>query len=119
VRSWPAIAARIAASAALAACGPAPSPTQPPSTPCCHVHYDLIWPDDSVPASLDYAMTVAGRVVRGRTDESGRLRVDGVPADDYLLEIGGIHMYVSAFRRSEPARRLMLLDDAPPPPPPP
>jgi hypothetical protein len=114
VRIWLTIAAGTVASAALTACGSASSPTQPPAMPCCHVYYELVWPNESTPASLDYTVKVGDHFVRGRTDDAGRLRVDGVPADDYLLEIGGVRMYVSAFRRNEPARRLMLLNDAPP-----
>jgi hypothetical protein len=81
--------------------------------PSCHLCFEILYrTDDSPAASLPYKVQVGGGVFEGETDGSGRLRVDLVPADDYLLEIGDVRMHVTAFPRTEEARTLHLVADA-------
>ncbi len=78
----------------------------------CHLCFDVVYQADYSPAaSLPYKVHLGTGVSEGETDGSGHFRVDLVAADDYLLELGDVQMYVTAFSRTDDARTILLVGD--------
>jgi hypothetical protein len=76
----------------------------------CHLDLALLFEHDDVAiANLPFKVHLDDRVETGITDGSGRLLIDLIPPDDYLLEIASAKMFVTAFSRQESTRILSVV----------
>jgi hypothetical protein len=75
----------------------------------CHLDLALLFENDDVAiANQPFKVHLDDRVKTGNTDSNGRLLIDMIPPDDYLLEIASAKMFVTAFSRQESTRILSV-----------
>jgi hypothetical protein len=78
----------------------------------CDLDLELGLSDGTVLSSQRCDVHVNGKVHALKTDAQGRLLLDALAPDDYLVQVGSFRLFVTAVRRGQGTRRLCLTSAA-------